>query len=69
MKHTCLKNTAVNRVYKSRIFEMVFSDKKELLSLYNASGKKRKYDDLKMLEVKYVENAIYLFRCIMMSHS
>ena len=37
-KHTYQKNAAVNRVYKSRIFEMVFSDKKELLSLYNAAN-------------------------------
>lgn len=27
---------AVNRMYKPRIFKMIFSDRKELLSLYNA---------------------------------
>ncbi|MCB7376915.1 hypothetical protein, partial [Bariatricus massiliensis] len=58
-KHTYQKNTAVNRVYKSRIFEMVFSDKKELLSLYNAANG-TKYDDPEMLEVNTLENAIYL---------
>ena len=58
-KHTYQENTAVNRVYKSRIFEMVFSDKKELLSLYNAANG-TKYDDPEMLEVNTLENAIYL---------
>ena len=46
-------------VEKSRIFEMVFSDKKELLSLYNAANG-TKYDDPEMLEVNTLENAIYL---------
>ena len=33
-----------NRIYKARIFEMIFSDKKELLALYNAVNK-TDYDD------------------------
>lgn len=30
------EHLSVNRMYKARLFEMVFSDKKELLGLYNA---------------------------------
>lgn len=30
------KETTVNREYKSRMFAMLFSNKKELLELYNA---------------------------------
>ena len=26
----------INRIYKSRLFEMIFSSKRELLELYNA---------------------------------
>lgn len=34
----------VNRTYKSRLFEMIFSDRKELLGLYNAVNQ-TKYED------------------------
>ena len=48
-----------NRNYKSSIFTMLFSDKKELLGLYNAvSGKD--YKDPGLLEVNTLENAIYM---------
>ena len=48
-----------NRNYKSSLFTMVFSDKKELLGLYNAvSGKQ--YKDPGALSVNTLENAIYM---------
>jgi len=49
----------VNRKHKSRIFEMVFSDKKELLALYNAVNGTQ-YDDPDRLVVNTLENAIYM---------
>ena len=56
------KNPAIpapNRIYKARIFEMVFSDKKELLALYNAVNKTQ-YDDPEQLEINTLKNAIYM---------
>ena len=50
---------APNRIYKARIFEMVFSDKKELLALYNAVNKTH-YDNPERLEINTLENAIYM---------
>ena len=51
--------SAVNRVYKSRIFTMIFQDKEKLLELYNAiSGKN--YTDPELLEINTLENAIYM---------
>ena len=48
-----------NRNYKSSIFTMLFSGRKELLELYNAiSGKE--YKDPSLLEVNTLENAIYM---------
>lgn len=48
-----------NREYKSRMFEMIFSEKKELLSLYNAVNG-TDYTDPEQLEVNTLENAIYM---------
>lgn len=48
-----------NRTYKARLFEMIFSDKKELLKLYNAVNE-TEYDDPNQLEINTLENAIYL---------
>ena len=48
-----------NRIYKARVFEMVFSDKKELLALYNAVNKTN-YDDPELLEINTLKNAIYM---------
>ena len=48
-----------NRTYKARIFEMLFSDKKELLALYNAVNKTH-YDDPEQLEINTLKNAIYM---------
>ena len=48
-----------NRLYKSRLFVMIFEDKKNLLELYNAvSGKQ--YKDPELLEISTLENAIYM---------
>ena len=51
------KDIPANRTYKSRIFEMIFSNKKDLLSLYNATNGTH-YDDPELLEVNTMENAI-----------
>lgn len=64
-EQTNAKNTVTEtqiptkRNYKSRIFEMLFSDKKELLELYNATGKTN-YTDPELLEINTLENAIYM---------
>ena len=48
-----------NRNYKDTVFRMLFSDRKNLLSLYNAiSGSD--YDNSEMLEIVTLENAIYM---------
>ena len=48
-----------NRKYKDTVFRMLFSDRKNLLSLYNAiSG--AAYEDPADLEVVTLENAIYM---------
>ena len=53
------RTTTANRTYKARIFEMVFSDKKELLALYNAVNKTH-YDNPELLEINTLQNAIYM---------
>ena len=47
------------RNYKARLFEMVFSQKKELLDLYNAVNH-TSYTNPDELEINTLENAIYL---------
>lgn len=54
-----MKETQTNRTYKSRIFEMIFSDPKELLGLYNAVNGTQ-YQDPSLLEINTLENAIYM---------
>ena len=49
----------VKRDYKSRMFTMIFSDKKGLLELYNAVAK-RDYKDPELLIINTLENAIYM---------
>ena len=49
----------VKRDYKSRMFTMIFRDKKELLQLYNAVAQ-RNYDDPELLTITTLENAIYM---------
>ena len=51
--------TPVNFMYKARIFEMLYSDKKELLNLYNAVNGTA-YDDPNELEINTLENAVYM---------
>ena len=53
------KPLPVNRIYKARIFEMLFSDKKKLLELYNAVNR-TDYKDPDQLEINTLENAIYM---------
>jgi len=48
-----------NRTYKSRMFEMIFSDKKKLLELYNAINGTN-YTNPDDLVVNTLENAIYM---------
>ena len=48
-----------NRPYKSRLFIMIFEDKKNLLELYNAVTGKH-YTDPELLEINTLENAIYM---------
>lgn len=52
-------NPQVQRTYKSRMFEMIFSNKKELLELYNAMHGTC-YEDPELLEINTLENAIYM---------
>ena len=53
------KQLRSNRNYKDTVFRMLFSDRKHLLSLYNAvSG--AHYEDPEMLEIVTLENAIYM---------
>lgn len=49
----------LNRTFKSRMFEMIFSNKKELLELYNAMNG-TKYDDPELLEINTLRNAVYM---------
>lgn len=48
-----------NRLYKSRLFVMIFEDKNNLLELYNAVTGKN-YKDPELLEINTLENAIYM---------
>ncbi|MFI3237913.1 MAG: hypothetical protein R3Y47_07760 [Lachnospiraceae bacterium] len=48
-----------NRTYKDSLFRMLFSDKHELLSLYNAiSGKN--YDNPDNIEINTLQDVIYI---------
>ncbi len=49
----------VNQKYKDGIFRMLFAEKKELLSLYNAVAG-TSYTDIEGLEVNTLENVIYM---------
>ncbi len=48
-----------NRTYKARLFAMIFSDKENLLELYNAVNGTH-YEDAQLLEINTLENAIYM---------
>ena len=51
------KNLTANRKYKDTVFRMLFSDRKNLLSLYNAVNGSA-YEDEAALEIVTLENAI-----------
>ena len=53
------KNLTANRNYKDTVFRMLFSDRKNLLSLYNAVNGSA-YEDEAALEIVTLENAIYM---------
>ena len=48
-----------NRKYKDTVFRMLFSDRANLLSLYNAINKTA-YEDSEELEIVTLKNAIYM---------
>ena len=56
-----MKNVSlpVNRIYKDRLYKMIFNDKSELLKLYNAINGTH-YDDPAMLTITTLDNAIYM---------
>ena len=51
--------TPVNRSFKARIFEMIFSNKEELLSLYNAVNGSS-YTNADDLEINTLEDVVYM---------
>ncbi|MCD7836842.1 MAG: hypothetical protein LUG83_09405 [Lachnospiraceae bacterium] len=53
------EHRAAVRNYKDSVFRMIFSDKKELLALYNALNGSH-YTDPEILTIKTLENAIYM---------
>lgn len=53
------KNLTANGKYKDTVFRMLFSDRKNLLSLYNAVNGSA-YEDEAALEIVTLENAIYM---------
>ena len=54
-----VKTPNANRNYKDTVFRMLFSDRKNLLSLYNAVNQ-RDYKNPEDLEIITLENAIYM---------
>ena len=59
MEESNIEVLNANRMYKSRIFAMLFSDRNELLKLYNAING-TSYDDPDLLQVNTLENAVYM---------
>ncbi len=53
------KKVTVNRKYKDSMFTKIFSDKKELLSLFNVINNTH-YDDPEELIINTLDNAIYM---------
>lgn len=58
-RNSAVNMPATNRNYKDTIFRMLFSDRKNLLSLYNAVNQ-RDYQNPEDLEIVTLENAIYM---------
>ena len=53
------ESVTINRSYKDRLFKIIFEDKKELLSLYNAlTGNNYQYPD--ELEINTIDDVIYM---------
>lgn len=62
MRASCYRSClelAANRAYKDTIFRWIFSDKENLLSLYNAIAGKN-YKDPEKLTIVTMENAVYM---------
>lgn len=53
------ESSAGNRCYKDTVFRMLFRDKRELLSLYNAMNGSH-YTDPEQLTIVTLENAVYM---------
>ena len=54
-----MKETHVKRNYKDSLFRMLFKEKENLLSLYNALNRTT-YTDVDNLEITTLENAVYM---------
>ena len=54
-----MNEVSVQRNYKDTIFRMLFKDKENLLSLYNALNNTA-YTDVSGLEITTLENAVYM---------
>jgi hypothetical protein len=60
LKKNQVSNTlTANRKYKDTVFRMLFSDKENLLSLYNAINRTT-YKDAEALEIVTLKNAVYM---------
>ena len=53
------ESVSINRTYKDRLFKIIFEDKKELLSLYNALTSKN-YQNPDELEINTIDDVIYM---------
>ena len=53
------ESVSINRTYKDRLFKIIFEDKKELLSLYNALTGKN-YQNPDELEINTIDDFIYM---------
>ncbi len=58
-RNSAVNMPATNRNYKDTIFRLLFSDRKNLLSLYNAVNQSN-YNNPDDLEIVTLENAIYM---------
>ena len=58
-RNQMVKRPTANRKYKDTVFRMLFSDRENLLSLYNAVNG-TSYDNPEELEIVTLENAIYM---------
>ena len=58
-KQMIRKNPRANKKYKDTVFRMLFSNRENLLSLYNAINGTA-YENPEALEIVTLENAIYM---------